>query len=352
MRKGASLYYFANDHLVGTAVVMESADELVTRTRYYPYGNVWTAEGGVAPPTDRLFTGQRQYGAKSGIYYYGARFYSADIGRFLSPASIVPGAGNPQALNRYSYVLNNPLRYTDPSGHCMPGINCPPGMGGGGTQTPSLPASPPSCPHLSPCAGPAPSAPGVATCGGVVCGPPKADSSFPWWIELTVGTGVEFIPWYRIGDIASAAYFVNTCVSGDCDETYLIAAVPGLTIGMVRGARFLGSAAKLVDDAAAAGTIMRFRDAQKLTRGLSGDYQAHHILEQRHLKNWNRAEEIATSPSVVLSRAEHNLITSEIRAALPYGRPYTRQEVLAAYQDVYGRHHPEWLRVVVPLLSR
>jgi uncharacterized protein CbrC (UPF0167 family) len=30
----------------------------------------------------------------------------------------VPEPGNPQALNRYAYVYNNPLRYTDPMGHC------------------------------------------------------------------------------------------------------------------------------------------------------------------------------------------------------------------------------------------
>jgi hypothetical protein len=36
----------------------------------------------------------------------------------VSADSIVPGAGNPQALNRYSYVFNNPLKYIDPSGHC------------------------------------------------------------------------------------------------------------------------------------------------------------------------------------------------------------------------------------------
>ena len=35
---------------------------------------------------------------------------------------MVPGAGNPQALNRYAYTLGNPLRYTDPSGHCVDGI--------------------------------------------------------------------------------------------------------------------------------------------------------------------------------------------------------------------------------------
>jgi hypothetical protein len=35
----------------------------------------------------------------------------------VSADSIVPGAGNPQALNRYAYVFNNPLKYVDPSGH-------------------------------------------------------------------------------------------------------------------------------------------------------------------------------------------------------------------------------------------
>ena len=40
------------------------------------------------------------------------------LGRFLSPDPIVPNPANPQSLNRYSYVYNNPYRYTDPSGHC------------------------------------------------------------------------------------------------------------------------------------------------------------------------------------------------------------------------------------------
>ncbi|PKO20281.1 MAG: hypothetical protein CVU38_20960, partial [Chloroflexi bacterium HGW-Chloroflexi-1] len=39
------------------------------------------------------------------------------LGRFIQADSIVPQPGNPQALNRYSYVLGNPLRYTDPTGH-------------------------------------------------------------------------------------------------------------------------------------------------------------------------------------------------------------------------------------------
>jgi RHS repeat-associated protein len=69
-------------------------------------------------PTDRLFTGQR-FDGTIGLYDYGARFYDPALGRFISADPIVPKPGNPQALNRYSYVYNNPLRYTDPSGHWL-----------------------------------------------------------------------------------------------------------------------------------------------------------------------------------------------------------------------------------------
>jgi RHS repeat-associated protein len=68
-------------------------------------------------PTERKFTGQRLDGG-TGLYYYGARYYDPDIGRFISADTIVPGFSNPQAFNRYSYAVNNPLRYTDPTGNC------------------------------------------------------------------------------------------------------------------------------------------------------------------------------------------------------------------------------------------
>ena len=56
---------------------------------------------------------------------YVARRYDPVLGRFIQPDTIVPDPGDPQALNRYSYVGNNPVRYTDPSGHCIPELNCP-----------------------------------------------------------------------------------------------------------------------------------------------------------------------------------------------------------------------------------
>jgi RHS repeat-associated protein len=53
-----------------------------------------------------------------GLYDYGARHYDAATGRFVSADTIVPDFSNPQSLNRYAYVYNNPLWATDPSGHC------------------------------------------------------------------------------------------------------------------------------------------------------------------------------------------------------------------------------------------
>jgi hypothetical protein len=51
------------------------------------------------------------------LYYYNARYNEPLIGRFISPDTIVPNLSNPQSFNRYSYCLNNPLKYIDPSGN-------------------------------------------------------------------------------------------------------------------------------------------------------------------------------------------------------------------------------------------
>ncbi|MBI4294960.1 MAG: RHS repeat-associated core domain-containing protein, partial [Chloroflexi bacterium] len=65
------------------------------------------------------FTGQRLDG--TGLYYYGARYYDPALARFVSADTIVPRPANPQSLNRYSYTLNNPLKYVDPTGHLVEG---------------------------------------------------------------------------------------------------------------------------------------------------------------------------------------------------------------------------------------
>jgi RHS repeat-associated protein len=112
---GNTLYYLHSDHLGSTSVTTSITGTVLARQDYTPYGSVRSG-GGL--PTDIGFTGHRAESSGLGsLMDFRARAYSPLIGRFLSADSIVPEPGNPQSLNRYSFVLNNPLRYIDPSGH-------------------------------------------------------------------------------------------------------------------------------------------------------------------------------------------------------------------------------------------
>jgi RHS repeat-associated protein len=64
------------------------------------------------------FTGQEN-DADTELMYYGARYYSPEYRVFVQPDTItmLPDPYNSQYLNRYAYALNNPVKYTDPSGH-------------------------------------------------------------------------------------------------------------------------------------------------------------------------------------------------------------------------------------------
>ncbi len=92
-----------------------SAGTLDSTMTFFPFGECLESQGTLA--TDRKFTGQRL--DDTGLYSYGARYYDYTIGRFISADTVVQSFSNPQTLNRYSYVTNNPLRYTDPTGHVL-----------------------------------------------------------------------------------------------------------------------------------------------------------------------------------------------------------------------------------------
>jgi RHS repeat-associated protein len=82
---------------------------------YTPFGETrWT--NATATPTRRQYTGQIN-DVGTGLYFYNARYYDPALARFTQADTIVPEPGNPQSLNRFSYTLNNPIRYIDPSGH-------------------------------------------------------------------------------------------------------------------------------------------------------------------------------------------------------------------------------------------
>jgi RHS repeat-associated protein len=107
--------YYHLDVLGSVRAISDETGRLVRRYDYLPFGE------DPAGPTDgdtRRFTGKER-DAETGLDYFGARYYAARDGRFTTadPAMTVEdNLVDPQRWNRYAYVRNNPLRYTDPDG--------------------------------------------------------------------------------------------------------------------------------------------------------------------------------------------------------------------------------------------
>jgi RHS repeat-associated protein len=111
--------YLHNDHLGTVRVQTGAQPETCTNL---PFGEALTCNGSSDPP-DYHFTGKER-DTESGNDYFGSRYYASSMGRFVSPdwsddPDPVPYADidNPQSLNLYGYVGNNPLTATDDDGH-------------------------------------------------------------------------------------------------------------------------------------------------------------------------------------------------------------------------------------------
>ncbi len=130
---GSTLAYLHTDHLGSVSLATDVNGVTIpgTRQMYYPYGE--SRVKGTSLATDIGFTGQRS--DSTGLMYYRARYYAVAVGRFISADTIVPQPNDPQSWNRYSYGLNNPVKYTDPTGHkaCDDADG---GCTGGGSQSP------------------------------------------------------------------------------------------------------------------------------------------------------------------------------------------------------------------------
>ncbi len=111
---GNNINYFHTNHLSSTDTITNNAGGQVAHYEYAPYGSTVVKTG--QDVTRYKFTG-KEFDDETGLYYYGARYYNPALGRFIAPDTIVQAPANPQTLNRYSYTLNNPVNYTDPTGH-------------------------------------------------------------------------------------------------------------------------------------------------------------------------------------------------------------------------------------------
>lgn len=121
--------YYLSDQLGSTTVLSSDAGVNLGEEMYLPFGGErWSS---ISDSNHYKFTG-KQRDAETGLDYFGARYYSSNMGRWLSPdwsqaTDPVPYAdlGDPQSLNLYGYVRNNPVFRVDLDGHGCPPICVP-----------------------------------------------------------------------------------------------------------------------------------------------------------------------------------------------------------------------------------
>jgi RHS repeat-associated protein len=120
---GAVSYYFS-DHLKTTDIVTDALGNIKNESDFYPWGGELQF---LANDTNHYkFTGKER-DSETGLDYFGARYYSNGLGRFITPdwsATPVPvpyaDLTDPQTLNQYAYVINCPVCRADRDGHDWP----------------------------------------------------------------------------------------------------------------------------------------------------------------------------------------------------------------------------------------
>jgi len=104
-------YYYHTDALGSVIAITDSNRNVVQRYEYDSFGNIVLVldPNFIQPYT---YTG-REYDPETGLYYYRARYYDAEVGRFISEDPIGIRGGD---VNYYAYTGNSPLTKTDPEG--------------------------------------------------------------------------------------------------------------------------------------------------------------------------------------------------------------------------------------------
>jgi len=113
---GSQTFYFHDELLGSIETVSDSSEIPIERFSYNPFGVKRSQVPASGQPDIRLgFTGAEE-DKEFGLVNLVGRIYDPQIGRFLSPDPFISGPFSGQSYNRYSYVVNNPLTLTDPTG--------------------------------------------------------------------------------------------------------------------------------------------------------------------------------------------------------------------------------------------
>jgi RHS repeat-associated protein len=118
LRVDGTLTWLLGDHLGSTSVTADASGAFQSEIRYTAFGETRYENG--TTPTDYQYTGQRK-DRYIKLYFYKARWYDPVSAHFTQADTIIPKIKNPKSLNRYSYTYQNPIKYTDSTGHCTEG---------------------------------------------------------------------------------------------------------------------------------------------------------------------------------------------------------------------------------------
>ncbi|MCG3086084.1 DNRLRE domain-containing protein [Anoxybacillus sp. LAT_31] len=114
-KAGATYYYHLNGH--GDVVALTDASgNVVAQYEYDAWGNILSKTGALATANPYRYAGY-YYDEETGLYYLMARYYEANMGRFLTRDTFHGVENEPQSLNQYVYTKNNPVNSIDPNGH-------------------------------------------------------------------------------------------------------------------------------------------------------------------------------------------------------------------------------------------
>ena len=108
-------YFYQSDGLGSAASLTDAIGALKANYTYDPWGRLITPIDPLGARNKYKFTGE-ELDPGTGIYYLRARYYDPTAGRFISKDSFSGFIMKPGSLNRFIYGLNNPVRFTDPSG--------------------------------------------------------------------------------------------------------------------------------------------------------------------------------------------------------------------------------------------
>ena len=304
----SGMHYYHGDQLGSTSLITNSSGGVEEKTKYLPYGGI--RSGGTK--TKYLYNGKELVSA-TGLYDYGARPYNWQMMHFIMPDGVIQNPTDPQTLNRYAYVRNNPVRYTDPSGNEISEtvVDYSAFVVLAAFATYELTAY--TATH---------SASGGAS-------PDNKEAQIAHTAVNSIGSA------QNAKNILDTEECTINAVSGK--GTWNDVGVQLASSVAIGPAGELGIAAKAEEGLTLSKTsskiksIMSYEDAQQITKGQGGEIQAHHLVDQRF-----KIGDPAKSPALVLTKAEHNAFTQASRSQIQYGSNYGNLP-MSAYLDAIDK---------------